>query len=86
MYNIKFNNCKVISIGNGVIMYKINNLYKTLIGKTTITFFDIELINIKESIKETYDILSDSSWVNKLSNESLKKSYLQRIQYTINEL
>ena len=28
-------------------MYKINNLYKTLIGKTTITFFDIELINIK---------------------------------------
>ena len=67
-------------------MYEIINIYKSKSENTNILFYYIEIDDIKKSLKETYKVMSDSSWIEKLSDETLKDSFRVRLEYTISEL
>ena len=67
-------------------MYIVNNKLEKEKGNATIIFFDISIEKLNESIAEAYSIISDSSWIKRLDNEALKKSFEARLEYTIKKL
>lgn len=54
--------------------------------KTKIYFYVVKINDITPALEHTYRILSDYSWIEKLSDEMLKKSYELRMKETIEKL
>lgn len=67
-------------------MYKLVKKYIQKVDKTEIVFYELKIDDVKEALCETYKIISNDSWVQKLTDEALKQSYSSRLDKTVNQL
>ncbi len=67
-------------------MYEVAYEEVKKINNTKVNFFVIDIKDLKAALKNTYEKLSDSSWINQFEDEALKLAYRTRLERTINVL
>ena len=67
-------------------MFKVVYNEKRRINQCNVLFFLAEINNIKNAIEETYNCISNVSWINNFSDENVIKAYCVRTKITIDKL